>query len=267
MTCDGSPSCCRCIGWVLMRFAAAGRVVTFPGPQGPQEAAAVVKALSNQPFEPAGGRTLVCKFAKWVPEPGAPQEDPQVGNCSKRLCVELYCCTPQSLQLNDHCEMCLITAGVTGVVCCSDNVAGRVCDVSAAHCTDSSSGPGRAWQGVGMGGDHPWPTTWQQQQVQGCCTPHIDTPYCRTRAGPHLTNTLPLPFANTPFSCSPSTLQLPAPQKRQTSLAYTSCMTSSQSRRSSSCCQLLTSSPGCSCQSGGCSTMGTGSSTPHVGWT
>lgn len=154
MTCDGSPSCCRCIGWVLMRFAAAGRVVTFPGPQGPQEAAAVVEALSNQPFEPAGGRTLVCKFAKWVPEPGAPQEDPQVGNCSERLCVELFCCTPQLLQLNDHCGMCLITAGVTGVVCCSDNVAGRVCDASAAHCTDSSSGPGRAWQGVGMGGDH-----------------------------------------------------------------------------------------------------------------
>jgi hypothetical protein len=74
---------------VDMIFAAADRVVTFPGPEGPQEAAAVVKALSNQPFEPAGGRTLVCKFAKWVPEPGAgaPQKDPQVSSCTYMLPV------------------------------------------------------------------------------------------------------------------------------------------------------------------------------------
>lgn len=51
------------------------RIVTFTGPQGAEQAAAVVKALSNQPFEPAGGRTLVCKFAKWVPEEGAGDDE------------------------------------------------------------------------------------------------------------------------------------------------------------------------------------------------
>lgn len=78
----------RAVTALPLGVCAAGRVVTFSGPQGADEAAAVVKALSNQPFEPAGGRTMVARFAKWVPEGDAGEEEAQqVSGSSWRLGV------------------------------------------------------------------------------------------------------------------------------------------------------------------------------------
>jgi hypothetical protein len=64
-------------GCILVSLA-CGRTVSFTGPQGVDEATAALKALCNQPFEPAAGRLLICKYAKWVSEEGEAEPQAEV---------------------------------------------------------------------------------------------------------------------------------------------------------------------------------------------
>lgn len=55
--------------------------MSFTGPQGVDEATSALNALCNQPFEPAAGRVMICKYAKWVPEEGEAEPQTQASCC------------------------------------------------------------------------------------------------------------------------------------------------------------------------------------------